>query len=132
MSTCKITLSDNDRDLEYALAVEYDFSPEEKATGPSYASGGEPGYPAHVEISTVRCTAITIYCVANSIPVTAVITDLAQQRAIGDDLCEEHGDEIAEIVMQHHADHDDWLREEAAEAAAERREELRREGRRSA
>src|ERR1700687_5864312 len=39
----------------YTLEIEYEAHEGERATGPSYASGGDPGYQAHAEVYGVTC-----------------------------------------------------------------------------
>lgn len=51
MSTVNIALDNSYSNL--ILEVDYDFEPGYPATGPSYASGGEPGYGPSVSVNSV-------------------------------------------------------------------------------
>ena len=56
-----ITITNEDRKVDMDLEVDFDFCQEVKERGPSYASGGEPGEPAHVEVNTVRLVSCTTW-----------------------------------------------------------------------
>lgn len=56
-----ITITDADRSIDYTLAVACDFRP----GSPAYAGwrdGGDPGEAPAVEIGTVRCLEIAVWC----------------------------------------------------------------------
>lgn len=53
------------------MEIDYTYEPGQPETGPSYASGGEPGYPASVSIQEVYVdgNSITELCEAVYVPI---------------------------------------------------------------
>ena len=56
-----ITISDVDREVDYTLAVICDFLAG-SAPRAGWRDGGEPGEAPAVEISRVRCLAVSLWC----------------------------------------------------------------------
>ncbi len=113
MATTTITFTDAD-EVEYKLRVSFDFQPEQKPSGPSYASGGEPGYPAHLESTSARCLSLT------TASGKFTVLSVSEQKAGGEKLLADHREEIEALVMDAYAAEDEWRRESAAEARRER------------
>lgn len=89
------------------VEITYNFTPERGPTGRSYASGGEPGYAAEVELIGVR-------------PVDRdLILPVSMQRDLSDWADTWIADEGYEMACDRAADDD----ERARESAADRRRE---------
>ncbi len=122
-----ITISDSDRAVDYTLDVSFDACPEEKETPRSMAGPGEPGYPAHLESVSCRCTEIMTWCGARGeYGVAGAVSESLAQRAIGDAVYAEHREEIEELIWQGLSDDFEQGKADIAEAAQEVREEHRR------
>lgn len=101
MSQCTVTINDEDRNIDYQLSVDFDFHPEEKPQGPSYASGGEPGYPAHSDINSVLCVQVTTWCgplPVHGIPLNETIK--CHQQKIGEWCLENFRSRIEDAVNE--------------------------------
>lgn len=107
-ASCPFANSDDGIEVEIAFS----FLPGAKATGPSYASGGDPGYGPEVELVSVRVVDPTVTL---SAPLLVNLKDWAEQYLTDNDGYYEACETAEEA------------RDGERERAAEMRDEQRRE-----
>jgi hypothetical protein len=95
-----ITISDGDRFVDYTLEIECDF----RAGSPprvGWRNGGEPGEAPAVEINTVRCLELAVWCGKQAISAfPASDEQRSLERQIGEWCLEKYMLEIEQAVLE--------------------------------
>lgn len=59
--TCQVVLYNEDETEEYTLEVEYDFQPPEPKVMYDRNGGGNPGWPATLEVTSTKLVKFTVF-----------------------------------------------------------------------
>jgi hypothetical protein len=95
-----VTISDVDREVDYTLAVVCDFLAG-SAPRAGWLDGGEPGEAPAVEISRVRCLAISLWCGPYAVPaVPGAGAGQSLERPVGDWCLARYCEEIEAAVLE--------------------------------
>jgi hypothetical protein len=106
-----ITISDADRFVDYTLAVACDFLPG-AAPRPGWLAGGHPGEAPAVEINSVRCVEIALWCGKYAVSALPAADEHRSLEArIGAWCLEKYPEEIEQAVLESVLVRRDALRE---------------------
>ena len=95
-----ITITDADRIVDYTLAVACDFLPGSRPKM-GWRDGGDPGEAPAVEINSVKCLEIAVWCGKNAISaLPAADGRLSLESRIGAWCLERYAEEIEQAVLE--------------------------------
>jgi len=95
-----ITISDGDRSVDYTLDIECDFRAGSPSR-PGWRNGGEPGEAPAVEINSVRCLELAVWCGKQAVSAFPASDERRSlERQIGAWCLDKYAEEIEQAVLE--------------------------------